>query len=813
MKQLLLLLLCVVSLYSKTLNYYSIGKLSSPAVSQKITERFKAAGEPLFLIHDSKRGIAVGDFIKFKDKIVIIDGHVWQTLVAENAFANMKKIAVTTLNGGSSSSDWTKKSKMVKTDYSRKSYTLGAEILKIFEEQFSSLPRNESVVINFTRGRATLVVPHSLINSLKLQKVAKSNNNGKMVWTSEPCDYAYNSQEYLWQVWAADPAEPSGSIRYSLSGALPTGVTWNSKNHALEGTPADSGTFPLNIVARSGNKKISMACTLSVVDNFSPVWANAPDTLTVFEKKKKFNILLSDVETPSRDLTVSFDSLPEGFSYEDSTHTLSWIPADTITLDNTTINLTVTDPMNGVGTYVVPVYFEPDGVDVGYTFASLTPPWDTLVQGVTYNWNLTSEKQHWRHNHLEMKLGSVTDSTTLTDSVLIMHPKNDSAFHVTFRFRDRDKDITEYTMNLPVIPNRAPYFEAFPDRWDVEIRDLVYFTPKATDPEGEKVDLRLRSADSGFVFHDDGQLSFSATTPGTFQAFLEAEDEFGNVSVQQVSYYVKKVYDKYRGFKIESGVWPGEGTGWNRNSWGFVNPWRLNWDTPAMRFGIFSPDDANLFSAGDFHIPFFYVGTELVPPQKRSEGKSVVVDLGFSYNITTREIHTFGIYFNCEARAPIKELFNSELDVRFIFFARHLLRKVSVNHTINDDGSLDYEAVKSVELLEAFVSPTNLNLMLGGTQWFHLGYGLFFGPTFQTRIAPVAMGIDIEEDILEEDSLVVTMDQSKNIFSGMVGAGFRHHLKVKNFQLENRLRLGYGGEQYGAMLYWDCVLGFGRFKR
>ncbi len=56
---------------SQTINHYGVANLSNSGVAGKITARFKAEGEPLFLIHNLKRGLREGDFIRFKDKMVL----------------------------------------------------------------------------------------------------------------------------------------------------------------------------------------------------------------------------------------------------------------------------------------------------------------------------------------------------------------------------------------------------------------------------------------------------------------------------------------------------------------------------------------------------------------------------------------------------------------------------------------------------------------------------------------------------------------------------------------------------------------------
>ncbi len=811
MKLIIVLLLLVSINFASTVNSYAVGKLKSPATAAKVRDRFKAQGEPLFLIHDSKKGVSVGDFIRFTDKMVLIDGQVWQTLAAEKALSNISDIPVTSMTGAANSSEWYKKSAVMVNQNSKKSYILGAEILKIFEEQFSQLPNKESVVITFTGGRATLLVPDQLISTLSLQRVVKSNKTGQMVWTVPPVGLGYLDYPLVWQAWAADPGEPSGSISYSLSGALPEGVRWNSSTHSIEGTPKSEGEFPLTIVARSANQRVSMPCTLSVSENSAPRWANIPDTLRIGEDSLLFPLIMSDFESPARQLTVEVSHIPLGFNSIDSLHHLIWKAGDFEKPIHDSVVLKVFDPMGKSTNYSVPVYYDRDGVDRGYTFASLTPPWDTLVEGVEYSWNIAREKEHWMRNHLDMTLGVCSDSVSLEDSIITMKPGSDSLFTVLFQFSDRGRDASTYELKLPVIRNRPPYFKAFPDKWDVEVFDLVFFEPEASDPEAEKVTIRLRSADSGYIWHD-GRLSFSASSPGTYRAFLEAEDTFGNVSVQQVSYYVKQIYDRYRGFKLESGIWPGENS-WNPNSWGFMNPWRLAWDTPAVRFGIFSPDDCNILNSKQFRFPFVYVGTELVPPHKRAEGKSVLVDVGATYNITSREMHTFGLMINVEARAYLERLFNSQTDFRFLFFARHLLRKVAVDLTINSDGSIDYNALKNLELLDEFVSTNNLNLFVGATQWFHLGSGFFAGPAFEMRTAPIAMQFTTVVDTAQLDSTKVILDRSKNIYTSFAGLGVRYDLKVNHFQFENQIKFGWGGDLYGMMVYWDTGIGFGRFKR
>lgn len=843
------------TIFSQTLHYYAIAHLSDKTIAEKIRERFKADGEPLFLIHNLQTGLSEGDFIRFKDKVVMIDGQVWQTLRTEKALSNLKSTGVTTVKGLSSSSDWSSKANAVSNKNRKKAYKLGEEIIKIFETQFTSPPQKDEITVVFSGNRATLVVPDKLLNSLALGRVTKTKLTGKMSWAKTPVnDEFFQGEELSQQIWAVDQREPSSSIKYRMSGDLPGGVIWNKKTHSIEGTPADTGKFPIKLTAISTqNRSISFVCTLSIVENQPPIWANYLDTIRVGKKVTNFPIFLSDMDHPAKDLTFELDILPVGFKYNKKLEAIIWQFNDSIDYDTASIKATVTDPLGQSSSYDIAVSIVPDGADEGYTFATLSPPWDTLSQGTIYNWDISTELLHWKKNHLKVRIGTESDSSTvLKNEIVTIDVKDDSLHTIIFEYEDRVKNVHSYEINIPVIPNRAPYFTSSPDKFQVNQREEFIYAPETIDPEGEEVTYSIENSDSlspAFEWRNDS-LIFYAEMAGTYNAVIKATDSFGNSSTQRVALYANKIRDKWVGASIEFYGVPGY------NEWGNITPLKINFQTRSVRFGIFTPDDGNLFGGRDvetpiyeeiidttFHggfsytidtnlvptgdtifetknykIPFIYVGTQLIPANSVAKGKSLYADLGFSYNIISQKIHSFGLYFSLDFEAKLKAIFNSHFEASFDFWGRHLLQKIPIIYTHDDDttgAKPDYELLKSVELLESFTEPSNLNLVVGATQWYHLGYGFFAGPSFQYRMAPFAMKIKrvVRENENGEEELTAYLDPDDNIYIYMIGGGVKYKLIHRRFGLESDIKVGYAGEKSGMKIFWNTKIAFGRWKR
>ena len=92
------------------LKHYGLITLNDAKIASRLAKRFKAKGTPVFLVHDLKVGLRRGDFIKFKDKIILIDAEVWQTIASENALANLKQAPIIRIQSKASSKSWQNRS-------------------------------------------------------------------------------------------------------------------------------------------------------------------------------------------------------------------------------------------------------------------------------------------------------------------------------------------------------------------------------------------------------------------------------------------------------------------------------------------------------------------------------------------------------------------------------------------------------------------------------------------------------------------------------------------------------------------------------
>ena len=75
--------------------------LTSQPTADMFSQRFSAQGLPLFYISDINKGVSQGDIIRFRNKAVLIDGDVWQTMQNNYCWLppNSKKLVIRALTG------------------------------------------------------------------------------------------------------------------------------------------------------------------------------------------------------------------------------------------------------------------------------------------------------------------------------------------------------------------------------------------------------------------------------------------------------------------------------------------------------------------------------------------------------------------------------------------------------------------------------------------------------------------------------------------------------------------------------------------
>ena len=142
------------------LNYYTLMVLQDEKVVQRLRSRFEAKGTLVFLVHDERKGVSQGDFMRFADKAVLIDANVWHALKQEGALVKIKKEGkVLNIRANANSTSWKARGDAVSSASTKKAYLLGRELLKIFEDYFGKVPGKSNMVLKFEGKKTVFTCP------------------------------------------------------------------------------------------------------------------------------------------------------------------------------------------------------------------------------------------------------------------------------------------------------------------------------------------------------------------------------------------------------------------------------------------------------------------------------------------------------------------------------------------------------------------------------------------------------------------------------------------------------------------------------
>src|SRR5690606_34234966 len=144
------------------------------------------------------------------------------TLLAEGALEKLRAAPLVRVQGRSTSASWGQRAGLVSGDRQRKAFKLGAELLRVLEENFGGAPQGQQLTVIFEQDHLTLLAPTSFLDQLRFSAVRKVTEGGKPSLISAPPDsLLFSDQPFAWRAWAADPADPSGDLTYQLLGQLP----------------------------------------------------------------------------------------------------------------------------------------------------------------------------------------------------------------------------------------------------------------------------------------------------------------------------------------------------------------------------------------------------------------------------------------------------------------------------------------------------------------------------------------------------------------------------------------------------------------
>lgn len=332
------------------LTHHGVASISDKAIEAEFTSRFNAQGRPIFLIGDIRRGVAIGDIVRFKNKVVLIDEEVWQTMKSAGVLSNMRNAPVVEVSAQSSSEVWKSRAEMAE-GREKMAYALGAEFIQVLEEYFGTVPGKAELGFRFEAGKMVVLAPNELLGNLKFSR--KPGNakkpeapTGRPVIVSEAPRRAFEDQDFSWTLWAVDNGFPSADLSYDLEGRLPPGLRWDERAHALVGKPERSGTWKVKAQARNtAGRQDEMAFDIVVVRNQKPRIAGEPARKLAEDGGWRFQPSVSDPDHLVSELRFKASSLPPGMTFDAATQTFALKDADPARFGNMSFTLEVSDPL------------------------------------------------------------------------------------------------------------------------------------------------------------------------------------------------------------------------------------------------------------------------------------------------------------------------------------------------------------------------------------------------------------------------------------------------------------------------------------
>lgn len=754
------------------LNHYSLSALQDSAIGEKLMGRFKAKGQPVFLIHDPSIGLAQGDIMRFQDKAVLVDADVWQTLQDEGALGRLKAAPLVRVQAKASVSTWETRAKLVNGDREKKAYKFGAELLKILEETFGGIPSREQMVLVFDGTNLVLMAPDEFMDELKYAAVRRISATGRPQILTPPPGRVFAGQPFHWQAWAADPSEPSGALRYSLSGELPKGLTWDASAHALQGTPAEPGQWRLIAEARNGSgANDTAAFILTVRDNAAPELARGPKPVAVAGQAWSFRAQAVDPDHEGGDIRIVPGKMPEGMRFDSATNLFSWSPAEDLAGRTEEFSLSLQDPLGAKFDTAFAIKVIPASDMLWSEGIRPSLPWDTLRQGKTYTWEAGASAMAWSQQGISLLDVTGSDSTGFHEGSLVLVPRRPGTHTLTFAF-DVQGQRLETKVDLPVKPDLAPVFASEVGVWRLRTGQSASYRPVAVDPEGDHVALSAEPSDDRLAW-DGERLNLDPSYPGLYAARVSASDPAGHKTGQWMA------------LKVEAADRP---TAWileNRIEGG-LSSWFLTADFGTGRIGIFTPAIDRIGATGPSGAqswPYLTFGGNLMGREAETQGRRIWADAGITFRMPSSRVATGGVMGRIlgEWTFPGQALGRIEFEMEGHVNQAIVVADTSKLQVIYGDAILqfseDFNNLIRGVIREA-TARDNMVLYSRLEAWSRLGAGFWAGPGIWREEMPNA-----------------------NRFRQIVGGGLRFQARMDEAMAINSLRLGWGSGS-GWSLYW-----------
>ncbi len=646
------------------LNHYALITLKDEAAGQRLAGRFKAKGQPVFLVHDLASGLTQGDIMRFQDKAVLINSDVWQTLQAEKALEGLQASPLIRVTAKGSEATWSSRAKQVKSHSEQMAYSLGAELIKVLQENFGGLPSREQFVMTFDGANLQLMAPREFLDQLKVISVVKAPITGRPRFISPgPQAQRLAGQSFSWQAMAVDPAEPDGGLRYKITSPLPASLTWNAETHVLSGRLDSTGVFPVTAEVRNPQGAMdTVSGFIRVEEDRAPVLAQSPKLLTFAGAAWQYSVLAADPDHPGDSLRVLPLSLPSGMRFDTSHATFTWTPPDSAIGAQVEFAFRLQDPLQRGSDYRFNLQVR-KGADITWSKGiHIDLPFDTLLQGKTYTWRAGATAAAWASEgvHVHAILGP--DSTTFDGETLTLRPMEAGVHELKFQFETPAGHLQQ-SVALTVREDRPPLFLSSLSTARISVGQNSSYKPVAIDPENAPVEIVAEIPQGSDMQWDQGHLNLEGLEPGLHAAKLTATDVSGQRATQWIAVQVDPA--------ARGASWTLE----NRMEGG-ISTWSATADFGAGRMGLYTPKVLQAFSfttRSGREWPYVFFGGNLLSHASELRGNRLFTDLGFSLRLPDPKIATGGVYGRLCGEWTFPNLAFSRIETEFTGHVRQAL--------------------------------------------------------------------------------------------------------------------------------------------
>jgi hypothetical protein len=620
------------NLWAQEVETYALQWLSDSRVSQALKQRFKAEGEPVFLISNPQRGISSGDLIRFRDKVILIDERIFGSLQADGVLRSLRSPALVQLRAKSEENVWSSRAKQTSGPQAQM-YALGAEWQKILHETFGTDPSKGAVILKWEGPYLNLWASQSLAQQLKRPAPKKvespkpqiKRQPGQPLIVSPSPDPLRVGADWTWQVWAVDSAQPAAQIKYQIRGQVPPGISWDPDLHQLQGTAQIPGEWELTAIAiNAAGRKDELNFRLEILPNRGPECQ--VDTLwRIPQSQGSHRVSCYDPDDAPNTLNWKIIDASQAPAWNLESGILSW--DSSLVSPKSPLSIAVEDPWGSVDTALITILQSKAATEDISQAIEVILPTDTLIQKHCRIWHFPKDQMGALHiDSVRGEDFTIWQSDSLHSSLKVC-PQQSKSHQLTW-FLSRGSSSNSLQKTLPVRPNRAPQWIGKDPLPGLLTGDSLRWTAPVADPDEDSIHYQWQiPAHCGSAI--GAQITLKPQKPGHCVISLKAHDSYGDTLQTTLAFKVLEIRPLLFS-AIKNQQWMGQSF------------WEIMHQRDVARIGLFTTDFNKMLipvkDLGDWYPPYLTLGASLLGTSQARKGNQLFVDLGLMLRPLSKEI-------------------------------------------------------------------------------------------------------------------------------------------------------------------------------